>query len=305
MMSSSRARRLTAAASLLGVLVALRSSPADGQPPSKKPPPLEGSSYDYAYDGKADRHPERRWLARVFVHRRAAALAGQALPLLVFIHGNNAEKIKYRWMGGGQEGDVRRIVSEMIETGMVPPMLVAAPSSIDPSTMSSAGLTWPAFDLDLFVEKTIARLGSAAVVDRRRVMVAGHSGAGCNIRGGLASALRAKGTPVLAAFSIDTCMLLDLARDLAHVRPTTHVIVTWQSMSWSNRAFGAFRAGFLDEVKKAPPAAGVLREFYFQQTPVPLAHDAMVGITLRRYLPRLLGPGTPDVVKADAGADGG
>ena len=101
----------------------------------------------------------------------------------------------------------------MIEAGQVPPLVVAAPSSVDPYTMTNAGASWPSFDLDLFLDKTAERLGPAAILDRGRVVVAAHSGGGCNIRGGLNSAVHAKNTPVLAGFSIDTCMLLDLALD--------------------------------------------------------------------------------------------
>lgn len=196
-------------------------------------------------------------------------------------------------MGGGSEGDLRRIVSELMESGAVPPMLVAAPSSTNPDTMTNAILSWPAFDLDMFLDKTEERLGQAAVIDRGRVVVAAHSGAGCNIRGGLDAALHAKSTPVLAGFSIDTCMLLDLAKDLAHVRPTTHVVVSWQSISWPEREFGGFSSVFLHEVKKAPPPAGVLRELDYEQPTVAMPHDAMVGITLKKWLPRVLGPGQP------------
>jgi hypothetical protein len=333
------ARLGAVAAIALAGLVALPALPAHGSPPAgaqakkagkhdprkkkktttvaqkKKPPPpppLDGATYDYDYDGKADGHPERRWLGRVFVHRKAAALAGQALPVLVFLHGLNGEKIKHRWMGGGQEGDLRRMVSEMIETGLVPPLIVAAPSSIDPFTIANAGSAWPSFDLDLFLDRTTERLGAAALLDRGRVMVAGHSGGGCNIHGGLASAMRARATPVLAGFSIDTCMLFDLAKELAHAPPTTHVIVSWQSISWPEREFAGFATYFKREVKKAPPpAAGVMRELDYEQPNVPGVHDAMVGITLRKYLPRLLGPGETDAPPAgpDAGApspsDGG
>ncbi|MFT3775023.1 MAG: hypothetical protein QM820_57475 [Minicystis sp.] len=335
-MSASPVSRIRVGAAIAGVLatlMAVPSLPALGSPPAagkqakkqgkhknkkadghkakktvaqkKKPPPpppLDGASYDYDYDGKADGHPERRWLARAFVHRKAAAFEGQALPVLVFLHGLNGEKIKHRWMGGGQEGDLRRIVSEMIEAGTVPPMIVAAPSSIDPNTIANAGSAWPGFDLDNFLDRTIERLGTAAIVDRGRVVVAGHSGGGCNIRGGLASALRAKSTPVLAGFSIDTCMLLDLAKDLAHTRPTTHVVVSWQSISWPEREFTGFANYFKREVKKDPPAPGVLRELDYEQPNVPGVHDAMVAITLRKYLPRILGAGEPPTAAATGGS---
>ena len=63
----------------------------------------------------------------------------------------------------------------------------------------------------------------------------------------------------------------------------------------------SFATVFHRELKNAPPAnPGVLCELDDEQPNVPGAHDAMVGITLRKYLPRILGPGVPDV--ADAGA---
>jgi hypothetical protein len=272
------------------------------------PPPLEGTTYDYDYDGKDIGHPERRWMGRAFVHKKAAALAGQALPILVFLHGNNAEAIKYRWMGGGDEGDVRRIVSEMMESGAVPPMIVAGPSSIDPYTMKAAGASWPSFDLDLFLDRTIERLGPAASIDRGRVIVAAHSGAGCNIKGGLNTALHAKSTPVLGGMSIDTCMLRDLAKSLAHVRPTPNVVVSWQLVSWPERDFDGFRSVFQREARKSPPAPGVLRELDFMQPNVPGTHNALVGLTLRKWLPKLLPPDpTPQgrEVSRDGPHDGG
>ncbi len=272
---------------------------AQKQPAPPPLPPLDGTSYDYDYDGHDVGHAERRWLGRAFVHRKAAALAGQGLPVLVFLHGNNSEAIKYRWMGGGTEGDLRRILSEMIEAGQVPPMVIAAPSSIDPYTMTNAGASWPGFDLDVFLDKTADRLGSAAVLDRSRVIVAAHSGGGCNIHGGLNSAVHARRTPVLAGFSIDTCMLLDLAKELAHVRPRTHVVVSWQAQSWPEREFGSFKTVFLREVKKAPAPEGVLRELDYVIPTVPMPHDAMVGITLRKWLPRVLA-----AVPVDTGLSG-
>jgi hypothetical protein len=268
------------------------------------PPPLEGATYDYAYDAKGTGHLERRWLGRAFVHKKAAELGNKPLPVLVFIHGLNKEKIKYRWMGGGSEGDVRRIVSEMIESGATPPMIVAAPSSIDPATIANAGSAWPAFDLDNFLDRTAKRLDGVATLDTSRVIVAAHSGGGCNIKGGLATAIRARKTPVLAGLSIDTCMLFDLAKALAHAPSTMHVIVTWQSLSWDRELTG-FSRYFQRELKNAPPPQpGVLRELYHEKHPGPMPHDAMVGVTLKKYLPRILG-GPPQVSDAsDAGARG-
>ena len=264
------------------------------------PPPLDGVSYEYPYDGADVGHKERAWLGRAFVHSSLATVPAKAAPILVFLHGMNTELIKYRWMGGGQEGDVRRIVAELMEEGSVTPMIVAAPSTIDPVTASNAVLLWPAFDLDAFLDRTAARLDGLVTIDRSRVIIVGHSGAGCNIRGGLATALRAKTVP-FADLVVDTCMATDFAKDLAHAPPATNVIVSWQSISWADRLFDDFRHVFKRELKKAaPPLEGVLREFAYEQPTQGSAHDAMVSLTLRRWLPKLVPPPAPAKVAPPA-----
>lgn len=251
------------------------------------PPPLDGQTIDYAWDGKDIGHPERAWLGRSFVHRTVAADPAKPRPLLVFIHGLNSERIRYRWMGGGNEGDVRRIVANLIEAGKIPPMIVAAPSSIVLASVTNAVTSWPAFDLDRFITHTRNALGGVATIDTTRIIVAGHSGGGCNAKGGMASAISAK-NPVFAAFAIDTCMLLDFAEVLAGARSDTHVVVSWQTQSWAKRPFDMFRSRFTSLVKKNPPASGFLRELEHVRVTEPMAHDAMVGITLGRWLPTLL-----------------
>lgn len=257
------------------------------------PPPLDGTTYDYASDGAEAGHKERAWLGRAFLHSSIATVTEKPAPILVFLHGMNTEQIKYRWMGGGQEGDVRRIVAELMEAGSIVPMIVAAPSTIDPVTASNALLLWPAFDLDAFLDRTATRLAGLATIDRSRVILVGHSGAGCNPRGGLATALRAKTVPY-ADLVIDTCMATDFAKDLAHAPPATNVVVSWQSISWADRLFDDFRHVWKRELKKAdPPLAGVLRELDYQQPTQASPHDAMVALTLRRWLPRLAPPPAP------------
>ena len=271
-------------------------------PPPPLPLPLDGTSYEYQYDGLDVGHKERAWLGRAFVHSSLATVTGKPSPIVVFLHGMNTELIKYRWMGGGQEGDVRRIVAELMEAGSVAPMIVAGPSTLDRVTASNAVLLWPAFDLDGFLDRTAERLAGVATIDRSRVIVVGHSGAGCNIRGGLATALRAKTVP-FANLVIDTCMATDFAKDLARAPPATNVIVSWQSISWANRSFDDFRKVFKSELKKAaPPLQGVLRELDYQQPTQGSAHDAMVALTLKRWLPRLAPPLAP--VKVAPAADG-
>jgi hypothetical protein len=118
-------------------------------------------------------------------------------------------------------------------------------------------------------------------------------GAGCNPTGGLPAALKGKTRP-LAALSIDTCMMPSVATELARAHPSTHVIVSWQTLSWARRPFGEFKATFLREVEKAPPSAGVLRELEAARPTDPMPHDAMVALTFRTWLPKLLGnPSAP------------
>lgn len=277
----------------LATALALGASPSRAAGKATKPPPpppLDGTSYEYAYDGADVGHKERAWLGRAFVHSSIATVTEKPSPIVVFLHGMNTDLIKHRWMGGGQEGDVRRIVAELMEAGSIVPMIVAAPSSIDPVTVSNAAMLWPAFDLDGFLDRTAARLAGIATIDRGRVVVVGHSGAGCNIRGGLATALRAKTAP-FAELVVDTCMATDFAKALAHAPPATNVVVSWQSLSWEGRFFDDFRHLFKRELKKAtPPLPGVLRELDYAQPTQASPHDAMVGLTLRRWLPRLLPP---------------
>lgn len=299
-----RRRRWVQALGALAVLAAALSSPArveaDAKPggktttPStaraKKPaprPPLDGTTYDYTYDAHDIRRPERAWLGRAFVHSRAAADPAKPLPLLVFIHGLNTDRIKYRWMGGGNEGDVRRIVAELIEGGQIPPMLVAAPSSTIPAAVSNAVTSWPGFDLGRFLDLTAERLAGVATIDRSRVIVAGHSGGGCNAGGGLVSAVRG-GARVYAALAIDTCMTPAVATELARADAGTHVIVSWQTMTWAKRPIAGFKSAFLREVEKAPPQPGILRELTHETPTEPMPHDAMVPLTMKTWLPKLL-----------------
>lgn len=258
-----------------------------GKKPAK-PPPLDGTTVDFTYDGKDVGHTERAWLGRAFVHKKAAADANKALPLMVFVHGINSELIKYRWMGGGNEGDVRRIVAELIESGQIPPVLVAAPSSVVPQNIVVAPTSWMAFDLDHFVERTAAALKGTATIDKTKIIVAGHSGGGCNVKGGIATAIKAKN--VHSALVIDTCMATDLATALAQARKSLNVVVTWQAITWGKRPLKDFRTIFEREVKKTPPDEGILRTLDFMTPKEPMPHDAMVPLTLKKYLPMLLPP---------------
>lgn len=248
--------------------------------------PLPGRTHDYAYDGRDIKHPERAWLGRAYLPR-AAAKARRPLPLVVFLHGLNAALIKYRWLGGGKEGDVRRIVGDLVERGVIGPAVVAGPSSVIASQVTRRA-SWDYFDLDNFLDRTIERLRGIATIDETRIVVAGHSGAGCSTAGGLATAPQSR-RQLLAILSIDTCMGGGLAQRLAAAGPHTHVVASYQNVTWRKRPFGLFRRVFERETKKRPAAAGVLREIDVQQ-PRTAPHDAMVALAFERWLPQILPP---------------
>ena len=240
---------------------------------------------DYPYDGSDVKDRARAYEGRAFVHDAALAVK-DPLPLVVFLHGLNRALIPHRWMGGGTEGDVRRIIADLIDRGELPPLVLAGPGSIAPPAVSF-GASFPVFDLDRFIELTDAALAGVARIDRSRIVVTGHSGAGCSDKGGLVAAVRAKTRP-LAVVSIDTCMAGPLAEALAAAPPETHVVVTWQSADWI-RNFDHFRAVFTHTVDAHPPSSGVLRELD-PLPPLARAHDATVGQTFEKWLPRILPP---------------
>lgn len=249
-------------------------APADGK---------RGVTIDFEYDGREDGDRARAYSGRVFLHRSVYESAGP-VPLVVFFHGLNRDLIPHRWMGGGNEGDVREILSDLLDAGAIPPVVLAGPGSVQKPAVSF-GASFPTFDFDGFVRRTVAALPSGIPLDRSRVVVLGHSGAGCSARGGIVSALDGV-QPVHAIVSIDTCMPGSLARALGAAPPETHVVVTWQTATW-DRELGHFRDVFEASVAKSPPKAGFLREL--DQLPnLPRSHDATVKQTFDKWLPRLL-----------------
>jgi hypothetical protein len=249
--------------------------------------PLPGTTFDYGYDGKDIGHPERAWLGRAYVPPKAKQ-AKHPVPLVIFLHGLNAALIEYRWMGGGREGDVRRIVGDMVARDAVEPVVVAGPSSVVASQVSR-GASWNYLDLDHFIDRTVAQLQGVATIDESRIIVAGHSGAGCSSAGGLATVGESR-RRLLAIFSIDTCMGGWLAEALGRSHPSTHVVVSYQTNTWRSRGFKVFARLFEREVERHPAADGVLRALEHQK-PKAAYHDATVALTFGRWLPKVLTAG--------------
>lgn len=249
-------------------------------------PEPAGETVDYAWDGRDIGHPERAWLGRAYLPKATQAADGPR-PLVVFLHGLNAALIKYRWMGGGSEGDVRTIVGKLVEDHKTEPVVVAAPSSVVASQVTR-GASWGAFDLDHFIDRTREALSGKVNLDERRIVVAGHSGAGCSMQGGLAKVNESK-RRLLAIFAIDTCMSPALAEALARSDPKTHVVVGYQTLGWTSRPFKGFESAFRRGVEAHPAREGVLRELD-RQRPERAYHDQTVPLTFARWLPKVLPP---------------
>ncbi len=255
------------------------------QRPPWAPPPdgKRGITKDFDYDAAELKDKSRRYTGRTFVHRVAYESRGK-LPLIVFFHGLNRALIPHRWMGGGTEGDVREIASDLFDKGLIAPAILAGPGSIQKDAVSF-GASFPTFDFDGFVDLVVANLDPGLPIDREKIVVLGHSGAGCSEKGGIVTALRSK-HPIHAVVSIDTCMPGSLAAALSAAPSKTNVVVTWQTATWE-REFPHFRKVFESGVAKAPADPGVLREL--DQLPnLPRSHDATVKQTFDKWLPRLL-----------------
>lgn len=162
-----------------------------------------------------------------------ASAGDEPLPLVVFLHGTNASSEPHLWLGGGGK-DLRPLVRRLIGEGIVEPFVLAAPSQT-----KNAGLArkvWQGFDLQRFVEDVVHATAGEATIDRERVVLAGHSGAGCNPDGGLASDFWSAGAPLpLALVSIDPCLDRRMGEALARRPVEVPLWLWWQPALWERQ----------------------------------------------------------------------
>jgi hypothetical protein len=205
----------------------------------------------------------------------------QPLPLVVFLHGTNPTSEPHLWLGGGGK-DLRPLVRRLIEKGTVKPFVLAAPSHT-----RNAGLArtvWQGFDLNAFVDDVARATDGKVAIDRTRVVLAGHSGAGCNPSGGLAADFWSAGAPLpLALISIDPCLDRRMGGALAR-RPTeVPLLLWWQPAIWV-REPAKFTAALsrgkpeqrVDRVRELPPMG-------------PNPHEAILPVALESALRELFG----------------
>lgn len=201
-----------------------------------------------------------------------------ALPLVVFLHGTNPTGALHLWMGGGPAPDLREIVDAWTGSSRPAPFLLAAPSQTRGAGTGST--LWPTFDLSSFVDHAEAALPTTVEVDRQRILVVGHSGAGCNGLGGLAS-IANTATP-FALVALDTCLDDPLAAALRKsATDGVHVSVYFQRAIWP-RDFDGFAKAVNPTVTTTEVTVGG-----------PNAHDDIVAVALRHFLVESLGHREP------------
>lgn len=208
---------------------------------------------------------------------------GAPAPVVILLHGTNSNGPLHRWLGGST--DIRADFATWIGDGKISPAILVGPSQTAHAT-SGSGL-WQGLDWSSLVDAAADALGSRASVDRARVIVVGHSGAGCNPEGGLVGMAGAgRGRLPLALVAIDTCMDGDVARGLARALPDSSVAVFYQSQYWPRDVEG-FKAvlnpgSFLDAslVVEEIAAAG------------PDAHNSILPSAVLRALQWLIPTGT-------------
>ncbi|RYE94968.1 MAG: hypothetical protein EOO75_00535, partial [Myxococcales bacterium] len=147
----------------------------------------EASEERFAFEDERYLLPHQKEGGLVYVP--SAVPAGASVPLVIFLHGNNPNGPLHRGLGSGaglltssneiEAGyDLRPVVQEMIDRGTMAPVMVGGPSQTREA--SKGRDMWPTFDPFAFVDAAERSLGDRARVDRERVVVVGHSGAGCS-----------------------------------------------------------------------------------------------------------------------------
>jgi hypothetical protein len=227
---------------------------------------------------------QRSWKGRAWLHPAVLADPERGRPLVVFMHGLNRDRVPHRWMGVRSDPDLRMLVAGLVEAGLMEPAIVAAPTTTSECDMPR--LMWPAFNLSRFLALTIRSLEGRATVDRRRVILVGHSGAGCNTRGGMVTAMASE-PGLLAVLAVDVCMDVEAAPLFALAEPDTEVVVTWQPVGWP-RPFARFEHVFQEISGERHARARRLVERW--DINLAAAHHIIVEKSLARWLPRWLPP---------------
>lgn len=241
------------------VFLSCPSAQAEAGPPR----PIHGGlTVDFPYRDRVLLKKGRARGGRVWVPSEAMNRGG-VFPVVVLLHGvvTRYEHGMHRLLPRYQ--NLSRVAAAMIRSRRVEPVILAAPSQTKRATFSGTLWTEQGFDLADFVrtvEQVLSARAPGVQVDRARVSVFGHSGAGCGF-GGKGLFRIAKQVPSLrrAGFSIPVLGLMDvcfngkrggrlLRENLAGTR--TRVFAMWvEPEQWGSANYRQIRrfAGALGE----------------------------------------------------------
>ena len=258
-------------------------------------PSRAGQSFDFEFHDEEYLVPRQHGGGRAYVPKQVTADA--PVPLVVFLHGVNRHNRLHMWLGSGP-ADLRARLDKWIARGDLPPAVLAAPSQTRDALWP--GTLWTGLDLEEFVAAAERALAGRARIARDQVIVAGHSGAGCNLEGGLLKIAADRGAiRPIGIVALDTCLDGEVGQALARASETTRIATYWQSVMWNRKvvdfaiAFGLFRQEY-------PPG----NDWFEHVNPTGRwPHDALVAPSLLQAISVMLGPtATPDAVAAGAAA---
>lgn len=213
---------------------------------------------------------------------------GSPVPIVIFVHGQLQDGLKHHWLTVDPSGpwDARPFMEELVDTGQVPPLVVAAPSqnnadAYDPSKV------FEGLDFDAFLDAIDQALAPMQRVDRARVIVIGHSASACVHGNGAMNVVNAKTFVARALIAVDGCLAPDNATLLASSDSVRDVIVSYQDQVWNERSFSEFRERWDQTVQTSwPHGLRIVERTVFEKAEN--AHLELVELTIRRWLPVLL-----------------
>ncbi len=247
-------------------------------------PPGSGEVITFPFDDERLLSPRHQDAGGVWVSPNARP--GDRLPLFIYLHGLNRARVMRRWLHPSH-WDLRAIVGPLVAAGRVGPMAVAVPATTGESARAARTI-YPEFDAAAFVEAADQALSSRGFrIDRGRVILSAHSASGCVRGNGLFGGV---GDPaVQTILDIDCCMDESSARLLGSAPPHQRIIVVYQDWMWNDgRHYSSFRRVFERLAARAGDRSSrVLERLDVRGVD---AHNDIVPIALRRWLPELVPP---------------
>jgi len=254
-----------------------------------------GKTIDFAFHDEEYLNPRQHGGGRAYIPKQVTADA--PVPLVVFLHGVNRRNRLHMWLGSGP-ADLRARLDTWIARGDLPPAVLAAPSQTRDALWPA--MLWTGLDLDEFVTAAERAVAGRARIARDQVIVAGHSGAGCNLEGGLLKIAADRGAiRPIGLVALDTCLDAEVGQALARASDSTRIATYWQSVIWHRKVVD-FAIGFGLVRQEYPPGND-----WFEHVNATgrWPHDALVVPSLLQAISVLLGPtAISDAVASGAAA---